>query len=140
MTLLPEYDFDNWSDSDDDQKLYSQLPQDPHLLQEQLVDLTRKLKLSNQALEGYREMMGKHLGSTKILGSTPEESGSKPGGPTRDDDTHYFRSYSENGQEAPRSFADGYTYHQSRDPLSDDSRHSPHLHLCVIHLFQSRDV
>src|ERR1700754_1409350 len=91
-----EYADDVWSDSDNESPTPSMEHLDPKSLQKQIRELSNKLALSNRALEEYREMMGKYLGSPTQLSSVRDESleSSKS---ARDDDTHYFKSYSDNG-------------------------------------------
>jgi len=59
--------------------------------------LKTTLKLNSRALEEYKEMMRKMLNNLKGLDLIKEERESGTSPSKRDDDTHYFRSYSENG-------------------------------------------
>ena len=85
-----EYDPLGWSDSDGEQPTNS-TPQ-------KIDSLEKKLALSERRLEDYRSMMAKTLGLNDKLAELEKPSSSNDIPHVRDDDSHYFRSYSDNGK------------------------------------------
>ncbi len=81
--FLVESGTDAWSDEDEP------LRADP---QSRIALLEKNLSLANQKIADYRENLMRRIGLTD--GS---DDASNPV-PVRDDDTHYFRSYADNGE------------------------------------------
>jgi type I protein arginine methyltransferase len=81
-----EYDVGGWSD---DEPVAPGSSKDPKA---HIALLEKSLSLANQKLEDYRSILMRRIG----LDDVPDDVPSKPLG--RDDDTHYFRSYADNGE------------------------------------------
>lgn len=83
---------DDWSDSDDEDPKTT----DPV---KRIQTLERKLALAKKDFVDYRELVSQKMNLKELLEShTEAEAGHSQLTPTvRDDDSHYFKSYGENG-------------------------------------------
>ena len=81
---------DDWSDSDDETPASG----DQTSLQKRIKILQRKLQQSKADMAEYQALISQRLD----LSGLKEDTGNNVAGPSaRDDDTHYFQSYEENG-------------------------------------------
>lgn len=80
---------DDWSDSEDE----SGEP-DVH---RRIRILENKLASAKKDLVDYRNFVRDRLNVSSLIEGINDPSSSTPPAPARDDDTHYFRSYDENG-------------------------------------------
>jgi hypothetical protein len=78
---------DDWTDSEDEDSSGKEGD-------EKIKMLEKKLASVRQSFADYRAMVTEKLGLTKTLGDGILDSSSRR---ERDDDTHYFKSYEENG-------------------------------------------
>ena len=95
---------DDWSDSDeeiDENKLDE--PQDLETAKRQVKALQRKLEQAKQDLVYYRQFVSQRLNLAGLADDLQKEEGSASAShvavPLRDDDSHYFQSYAENGED-----------------------------------------
>jgi hypothetical protein len=95
---------DDWSDDEEDEEPASSSSashKDSKLLAKKVSSLQKKLALSNQALEEYKALIAEKI-HPDILGAREEDDSRVVKDPReeregRDDDSHYFESYGENG-------------------------------------------
>lgn len=85
LTSLSESNSDNWSDDSDEEEAGSDPAKRVKLLE-------RKLAQSQRDLAEYRQLISQRIDIASLL-QEDENIQVKP----RDDDTHYFNSYAENG-------------------------------------------
>lgn len=86
LTFFPEFNSEEWSDSDDDETV-----SDPA---RRIAALEKKLTRAKQEFDEYRSVISQRLNISTLM----EDAGpSAPIPNARDDDTHYFQSYGENG-------------------------------------------
>jgi protein arginine N-methyltransferase 3 len=78
---------DDWSDSDAE----GGCPDTNHRIQ----ILEKKLAAATQNLADYRNFISERFQVSPLIEAINESSTTKA--PSRDDDSHYFRSYDENG-------------------------------------------
>ena len=103
--LIPcraEIEPDGWSDSDeDDEPAKSDAPKDLATATRRIQALQQKLEQAKQDLVYYRQFVSQRLdlaGLTEELKkSEASSSTTHVAVPLRDDDSHYFQSYAENG-------------------------------------------
>ncbi|KAG6914799.1 hypothetical protein DXG01_015230 [Tephrocybe rancida] len=81
---------DDWSDSDEDDTAAANPVR-------RIKTLERKLALARQNFVDYRALVTKKLALAGSLDTSSEPGPSQAAAPARDDDTHYFKSYGENG-------------------------------------------
>ena len=100
--MFAEIEPDDWSDSDeeiDENKLDE--PQDLETAKRQVKALQRKLEQAKQDLVYYRQFVSQRLNLAGLADDLQKEEGSASAShvaaPLRDDDSHYFQSYAENG-------------------------------------------
>ena len=100
--LGTEIEPDEWSDSDEEvEQDKIDEPKDLAAAQRQIKALQRNLQQAKQDLIYYRQFVGERLnlaGLSDELQKGEGPSGSKTAAPPRDDDSHYFQSYAENGR------------------------------------------
>lgn len=90
MSISPEVQPDDWSDEDEDQE-----KTDPV---RRIKTLEQKLALAKQSLNECRAFVAKKLDLGGSLDAPLLPEPSKADTLVRDDDTHYFKSYAENGR------------------------------------------
>ena len=98
--LQSEIEPDEWSDSDEVDQDKAEEPKDLAAATRQIKALQRNLQQAKQDLAYYRQFVSERLnlaGLTDELQKGEGPSGSQPAAPPRDDDSHYFQSYAENG-------------------------------------------
>ncbi|KAG5352943.1 hypothetical protein C0989_011848 [Termitomyces sp. Mn162] len=89
MWLL-EVQLDDWSDDEEEDAAKT----DPV---RRIKTLEQKLALAKQSLDEYRAFVAKKLDLGNSLDAPLQAEPSQTTAPDRDDDTHYFKSYAENG-------------------------------------------
>lgn len=127
---------DDWSDDEDERA--SQEPLDLATATRRIKSLEAKLRQEQQNLKDYRSFVSEKLNLTGLSEVLQEPSASESthvGTPLRDDDSHYFQSYGENGE----SFTYGYLalysrLYDSRYPCDYDPGQSSHRNICKFHL------
>jgi len=83
---------DDWSDSDEDNPSSEVAP----VTDRRLRSLNKKLTAAKQELADYRAFVGKQFNVSSFAEAIKESSSSQQVLPSRDDDSHYFKSYAEN--------------------------------------------
>jgi protein arginine N-methyltransferase 3 len=105
VSLIPytqsftELEMDDWSD-DEDLSSTDQRPAPPADLPSalrQMQLLERKLAQAHRDMAEYRSLVGQQFDAGRFAEIINEPVLSSPGPLPRDDDTHYFSSYCENG-------------------------------------------
>jgi protein arginine N-methyltransferase 3 len=95
---------DDWSD-DEDFFSTDELPEPPSDLPialRRIEHLERKLSQANQDMSEYRAFVGQQFDAGRLAEIVNEPGPSSAGQTPRDDDSHYFSSYSENGTSYPQ--------------------------------------
>jgi protein arginine N-methyltransferase 3 len=88
--MCKEFQPDEWSDSEDE----GAAAKDPTL---RIRALEEKLALVKQDFADYRSLISQKLNVPALLDAVIDQDSDHPPVKTRDDDTHYFESYGENG-------------------------------------------
>lgn len=91
---------DQWSD-EEDQPPSSKVPEDVAAATRRIQALESKLQQAQQDLKDYRSLVKDKLNLSGLSDVLQEASTSAPthaAAPLRDDDSHYFQSYGENGK------------------------------------------
>ncbi len=94
---------DDWSDSEDEAATApdsSSQTLDLEKATKRIKLLEKKLQQAKQEFVDYRKFVGNRLnlaGLAEALKEHPEASSTHVSAPLRDDDSHYFQSYGENG-------------------------------------------
>lgn len=83
---------DEWSDDDDEEAASTDVVSDLPGAIRRIRTLEKKLANAKQDLTDYRAFVGERLNATEIA-----DDPSPASIPARDDDSHYFDSYGENG-------------------------------------------
>lgn len=98
LIIATEYEFDDtWSDEEEDVQKQP-APADLEAAQRRIKALEKALEKSTQEFRDFHAFVGDRLasniGASTAGNDEPLEADVKP----RDDDTHYFSSYAENGE------------------------------------------
>ena len=91
---LLEFQEESWSDSEDE----SETKKDPI---RRIQALEKKLALVKQDFADYRSLISQNVTVANLLDATADSDPNHPAAAAvsaRDDDTHYFQSYGENGR------------------------------------------
>ncbi len=137
-----EIEPDDWSDSDEevDQGNIEE-PKDLSAANRQIKALQRNLQQAKQDLVYYRQFVSERLnlaGVTDELQKGEGPSGSKDAAPPRDDDSHYFQSYAENGRHIATHRT---TYlHAARYSFRHDQRQGPNRIVREVYLGEPRGI
>lgn len=99
--LYQEFQSDDWTDSEpeDAEGTLATTLSDPRRASQHVRRLEEKLAASRQELKDYRKLVEGRFDFSKLVEQVNEpqtSADSQP--PPRDDDSHYFRSYAENGK------------------------------------------
>lgn len=100
LRMLTEIEPDDWSDSDEeDEAQTSQAPQDLAAATRRMQALQRKLQQAKHDLVYYRQFVSERLNLAGLADELkkPDSLSTQVAVPLRDDDSHYFQSYAENG-------------------------------------------
>ena len=95
-----ELQTDDWSDEEEGAHS-TQSPQDMQQATRRIRQLEEALKKANQDLADYRAFVSKRLNLASLSEALKEPAASSSthlAVPLRDDDSHYFQSYGENGE------------------------------------------
>lgn len=92
-TLTVNDTSDDWSDDDEPDAGPSSSHNDPL---KRIALLERKLQQAKQDLADYKALISQRLDLSRLQDAMKEPSGSSTAA-ERDDDSHYFQSYGENG-------------------------------------------
>jgi type I protein arginine methyltransferase len=104
--FIPELQSNDWSDDDDDDDISASLPfQQEPLDQKQAMrrirQLEEKVRRNRQEFADYRRLVSEQLNLASLAESLRDHvspsSSKNTIVPSRDDDSHYFQSYGENG-------------------------------------------
>lgn len=91
----------DWSSSDEDEPS-SSAPTDLEAANRRIRALERKLQKAQQDFNDYRAFVRERLGRSRLAAALDEPPASASSthiaAPLRDDDSHYFQSYGENGE------------------------------------------
>lgn len=102
--LSSELTSTDWSSSDEDEPSGS-AQTDLEVANRRIRALERKLQKAQQDLNDYRAFVGERLGRSRLVAALEEPPASASSthiaAPLRDDDSHYFQSYGENGERSP---------------------------------------
>lgn len=100
-----EIEPDDWSDSDEDEEFEKpEPPKDLPSATRRIQALQRKLEQAKKDLLYYRQFVSERLNlaglTDEVKKSDASSSSTHVAVPLRDDDSHYFQSYAENGMHA----------------------------------------
>jgi protein arginine N-methyltransferase 3 len=85
-----EFPGDEWSDSEDEGTTTKDSAR-------RIQALEQKLALVKQDFADYHSLIGQKLNVPALLDAVTDQDSEHPFATARDDDTHYFESYDENG-------------------------------------------
>ena len=107
-----EVQLDDIPDSDDEAELESsEAPKDLNAASRRIKALEKKLEQAKQDLVQYRQFVSERLNSSGIVDELRASEGSSAihaAAPLRDDDSHYFQSYAQNGEDLASTLRQPY--------------------------------
>lgn len=133
LTSATEAGSDDWTDSEQEDAVIAHIsPSDLDTAQKKILALEKKLKKAHDDLKNYRAFVGDRLNLSTLAEALKEEpAATHVNVPLRDDDSHYFQSYGENGDSYTTLFVNSCAHEAShRYPCRDDSRQSQDCDIC----------
>lgn len=131
------------SDSEDEEETgRPEAPKDLPAATRRIAALQRKLEQSKQDLVYYRGFVSERLNlaglADELKEPTAASTSTHAAVPLRDDDSHYFQSYAENGQQRSLSDTRFVFIPVYRHPLRHDFGQGSHRDLREVHSLQPR--
>ena len=112
---------DDWSDSDEEEQSASKdVSTDLPSAVRRIRALEKKLADAKQDLADYRTFVGEQFNRSLLTDVTDDSSSSLT--PARDDDSHYFESYGDNGKPFALIFLQEFQRDRIRYPCNHDTR------------------